>query len=40
MADPQTGQAGTKFEIPITKFETNSNVQKDNDKNRFGRDLR
>jgi len=29
-----------KFEIQSTKFETNSNVQKGNDKNSFGRDLR
>jgi hypothetical protein len=36
---PQSGQAGTKFEIRSTKLETNPNVQKANDKNRLGRDL-
>jgi hypothetical protein len=27
--NPQPGQAGTKFEIRSTKFETNSNVQEE-----------
>jgi hypothetical protein len=29
LTPPQPGQAGTKFEIRSTKFETNSNVQND-----------
>jgi hypothetical protein len=34
----QLGQAGIKFEIRSTKLETNSNSQKDNDPNGFGRE--
>jgi len=37
---PQPGQAGAKYEIRSTKLETNSNVQKDNDQNRLGRNLK
>jgi hypothetical protein len=37
---PQPGQAGAKYETRSTKLETNSNVQKDNDQNRLGRNLR